>query len=216
MKRPAIRVPIEYMLENGDSIIIANKGFGKIVLLMQLAREIRSQPDTRLIIFETFPKWIHEFDCIPYLTINSGDVVEKSKSLRGDEIKHALENNKDLLFLLDLEDQDQFSFFMYTIIRYFYRKHYLTAHRYGTDKIKERVVFIIEEAQNLFDSRVIDKKMFNRLRRMISEARNLKINFISASQRLQDLNTKIRGRSKFFFGLVNQDDYELKIRKLQR
>ena len=41
----------------GDMLLIANKGVGKTNALMCLASEIRKLPDTRLIIFEDFPKF---------------------------------------------------------------------------------------------------------------------------------------------------------------
>jgi hypothetical protein len=78
------------------------------------------------------------------------------------------------------------------------------------------VVFIIEESQNVFDSSTISKKIFNRLRKIFSVARNLDLHFVLCSQRLQDLNTKIRGRTRLLLGQVSIDDYELKIRHLLR
>jgi len=47
-------------------------------------------------------------------------------------------------------------------------------------------------------------------------ARNLDLHFILATQRLQDLNTKIRGRTRLLVGNVSLDDYELKIRRILR
>ena len=40
------------------------------------------------------------------------------------------------------------------------------------------------------------------------------LHFVLASQRLQDLNTKIRGRMRLLLGNVSLDDYELKINRL--
>ena len=54
------------------------------------------------------------------------------------------------------------------------------------------------------------------MRKMFSEARNLNLHFIMASQRLQDLNTRIRGRTRLMLGRVSQDDYELKIYRILR
>ena len=69
---------------------------------------------------------------------------------------------------------------------------------------------------NVFDSSTISKKIFNRLRKIFSVARNLDLHFVLASQRLQDLNTKIRGRTRLLLGQVSLDDWELKIRRLLR
>ncbi len=98
--------------------------------------------------------------------------------------------------------------FVYSIVQFFYRRNYLRAYK-GYAR-KERIVFIVEEAQNVFDSGVVSKKLFNRLRKMFSVARNLDLHFILAAQRLRDLNTKIRGRARLFLGCVSLDVYELK------
>jgi len=115
---------------------------------------------------------------------------------------------------MEIEDTDRISFFISQIVNHFYRKNYLTAYKYGLDAIQENTILVCEESQNLFDSSVISKKVFNRLRKMFSETRNLKIHFVMATQRLQDLNTKIRGRTRYLIGQPNIDDYSLKIEKL--
>lgn len=51
---------------------------------------------------------------------------------------------------------------------------------------------------------------------MFSESRNLKIHFLMDTQRLQDLNTRIRGRTQLLIGYVNPDDFELKISRILR
>ena len=51
---------------------------------------------------------------------------------------------------------------------------------------------------------------------IFSVARNLGLHFILASQRMQDLNTKIRARTRLMLGRISLDDYELKIRRLLR
>jgi hypothetical protein len=115
---------------------------------------------------------------------------------------------------MEISDIERSAFFVYSIVQYFYRKAYLRKFKnYGKT---ERVVFIIEESQNVFDSSTISKSIFNRLRKIFSVARNLDLHFILASQRLQDLNTKIRGRTRLLLGQVSLDDYELKIRRLLR
>lgn len=210
----------EEILIFGDLIIISHKGTGKTNTMMQFVRDLRKNPFTKVVIFETFPKWIHEFDTIPYLYIQDSDVIrtddKKFRSVRHNEIKAVLNANKDLLFCLEIEDVDRLSYFMASIIKHFYRKRYLTAYKYGLSAIKENIVFVAEEAHNLFDSTVLTKTVFNRLRKMYSEARNFKMHFLMCSQRIQDLSTKIRGRSRFLIGRVNVDDYDLKIGRLLR
>lgn len=217
-------------LAYGDMLLIANKGIGKTNSLMVLAKAFREQPNTRVIIFEDFPKWCMEFDDIPYFVVKDSDVVETSHTVdvedyfirhdrdysvrRGSEIVEALRENKDLIFVSEITDIERQAFFIYSIVNHFYRKAYLRA--FKNYEKKERIVFVIEESQNVFDSSTISKKIFNRLRKIFSVARNLDLHFVLASQRLQDLNTKIRGRTRLLLGQVSIDDYELKIRRLLR
>jgi len=221
---------VKDVLDYGDLLLIANKGVGKTNSLMVLANEFRKLEKTRVIIFEDFPKWCLEFDNIAYMIIHDSDVVETSHTidveqyflrherdysvLKGSEIKQALTENKDLIFVSEIQDIERQTFFIYSIIQHFYRKQYLRA--YKGYKKHERVIFIIEESQNVFDSTTVSKKLFNRLRKIFSVARNLDLHFVLASQRLQDLNTKIRGRTRLMLGNVSIDDYELKIRRLLR
>jgi len=118
------------------------------------------------------------------------------------------------VFTSEISDIERQAFFIYSVVNYFYRKAYLR--KYKNYSKKERIVFIIEESQNVFDSSTISKNVFNRLGKIFSVARNLELHFVLCSQRLQDLNTKIRGRTRLLIGSVSLDDYELKIRRLLR
>lgn len=229
-KHGQLKQLIEDVLAYGDMLEIANKGCGKTNALMVLARQFRQLENTRVIIFEDFPKFCLEFDAMPYMVIHDNDVIETSHTVdvedyflkherdytvsRGHEIEDALEHNKSLIFCMEIADIERSAFFVYSVVQYFYRKAYLRKFKnYGKT---ERVVFIIEESQNVFDSSTISKSIFNRLRKIFSVARNLDLHFVLASQRLQDLNTKIRGRTRLLLGQVSLDDYELKIRRLLR
>ena len=218
------------VLDYGDLLLIANKSMGKTHTLMHLARTFKSMENTRVIIFEDFPKWIHEFDSIGYFVVRDNDVVETQHVVdienyflrherdytikKGREIKEFLKNNKHGIFLMNIRDIERSCFFIYSIVQYFYRKAYLRAFKgYNTH---ERIIFILEESQNIFDSSTVSKKLFNRLRKIFSISRNLGLHYIMASQRLQDLNTKIRGRTRLMIGRINIDDYALKICRLLR
>ena len=221
---------VKDILDYGDMLLISEKGHGKTEALKTLASRFRAQPNTRVIVFEDFPKWINEYEPIPFMRIRDKDVIETEHTIdvenyflrhersftvkRGSAIKEALNENKDLIFLMQTESIEKTAFFIYSVVRYFYRKHYLRAYK-GYSKF-ERVVFIVEESQNCFDSSIISKKIFNKLRKIFSVARNLGLHFILASQRMQDLNTKIRARTRLMLGRISLDDYELKIRRLLR
>jgi len=221
---------IDEILSYGDLLLIANKGVGKTNALKVLASEMRKLPETRVIIFETFPKFALEFENIPFMRIQDRDVTETQHTVdmedyflrherdfsvkRGTEINEALTKYKDLIFTLEIRDIERIAFFVYSVVNHFYRLAYLRLYkRYNKT---ERVIFIVEESQNIFDSSTISKKLFNRMRKIFSEARNLDLHFVMCSQRLQDLNTKIRGRTRLMLGNVSIDDYELKVRRLLR
>jgi len=232
-KHDKLKPIVDDILKYGDLLLVANKGVGKTNALMQLARAFRLQENTRVVIVETFPKWCNEFDELPFVFVNDSDVVTTDTFLelneedyfvrtsrdyvirRGSEFTEAL-SQTDILFTLALEDTDRISFFIASLVYSFYRKNYLTAYKYGLDAIDQHVVFICEESQNLFDASIISKRTFNKLRKMFSETRNLKIHFVLATQRLVDINTKIRGRTRLMIGRVNVDDYDLKIRRILR
>lgn len=221
---------IEDVLSFGDLLLIANKGIGKTNALKVLASELRKLPETRVIIFETFPKFCKEFESVPFMRIHDRDVTETRHEidvenyflrherdysvLRGQEIKEALAENKDLIFTLEIRDIERIAFFVYSVVNHFYRRAYLRL--YKNYNKTERIVFIVEESQNIFDSSTISKKLFNRMRKIFSESRNLDLHFVMCSQRLQDLNTRIRGRVRLLLGNVSLDDYELKVRRLLR
>ena len=182
MEKQQNDVKIESLLDDvfkfGDMLLIANKGTGKTNALMCLASEIRKLPDTRLIIFEDFPKFCLEFDGIPYMRIKDSDVVETKHTIdiedyflrherdytvrRGAEIRANLEQNKDLIFTSEITDIERTCYFVYSVVNYFYRKAYLR--KYKEYAKQERIVFVIEESQNVFDSSIVSKKLFNRLR----------------------------------------------------
>ena len=221
---------VKATFEEGDLLIVARKGRGKTVTLWNLAKAFRKQPNTRVIIFEDFPKWINEFDTIPYFIIEDSSVRESSHAidlediwlrherdytiLKGYEIKQALKHNKDIIFLSEIEDIDRQAFFIYSIFNHFYRKAYLRAKK--NIRKKERIVFLLEESQNIADRATMSRKLFNRFKKKFNVARNLGLHFVLATQRFQDLATPIRGRCIQLIGRVNTDDYELKVGRLLR
>jgi len=225
-----LKTVMDDILNYDDLLLIANKGQGKTNALKVLSSELRKLPNTRVIIFETFPKFCLEFESIPFIKIHDEDVSETSHTVdiesyflrherdytvkRGNEIRDALAKNRNLIFTLEITDIDRIAFFVYSVVNWFYRRAYLRLYKNYTKR--EKVIFIVEESQNIFDSSTISKKLFNRLRKIFSEARNLDLHFVMCSQRLQDLNTKIRGRTRLMLGNVSLDDYELKVRRLLR
>jgi hypothetical protein len=188
---------------------------------MNLARTLRAEPNNRIIIFETFPKWVHEFDNIPYCFITDDDLVKvkggKEYGINNKQrIIDILSTNKDIIFSIECLDMEMISTFMSFVIYLIYRKQYKRAKANQLNSIDENYWFLTEEAHNLLDSTVIAKKVFNKLRKMQNEFRNLKMHLICVTLRLQDLNPKIRAKMDMLLARISLDDYQLKVRQLLR
>ncbi len=225
---------VKKIQENGDLVILGQKGTCKTTLLQHLSRELRTENNNHVIIFETFPKWIHEFDSIPYMIIKDSDVqstentpyLEEDKSiiqwskdfkvLNAEIVKDFLKQNKDCIFLIEVEDMERISAFMTFVIYTIYRKQYLRAKAGNLETVNQNYWFLCEEAHNLMDSTVLAKKTFNKLRKIQNEFRNLKMHLICVALRLQDLSPKIRSKMSIVLSRVSLDDYQLKVRSLLR
>jgi Cdc6-like AAA superfamily ATPase len=225
---------IEKIREHGDLVILGQKGTCKTTLLQYLTRELREDQTNRVIVFETFPKWIHEFDSIPYMVISDGDVepkenlpyMEEDKSiiqwskdftiLNAKTVLEFLRIHKDAIFLIECEDMEKISAFMTFVIYQIYRKQYQRAKAECLERVNEHFWFMVEESHNLLDSTVIAKKTFNKLRKIQNEFRNLKMHMVCVALRLQDLSPKIRSKMAIMLSRVSLDDYQLKVRNLLR
>lgn len=225
---------IEKVSEHGDLVILGVKGSCKTTLLQHLARTLRTEPQNHVIVFETFPKWIHEFDSIAYMTIKDSDVqlkeelpylepdrayIQWSKDYtitNANEVVQCLRENKDVIFLIECEDMEKISAFMTFVIYQIYRKQYQRAKANCLEKVNENFWFLTEESHNLLDSTVIAKKTFNKLRKIQNEFRNLKMHMVCVALRLQDLSPKIRAKMSILLARVSLDDYQLKVRNLLR
>jgi len=232
------------LIENiSDLCIMGMKNTAKTTLLMWLARELRKDQKNHVIIFETFPKWLHEFDKIPYIVIQDSDIQEKenlpyleqdktiiqwSKDYdisNAETVNQFLKQNKDCLFLIEAMDMERISAFMTFIIYQVYRKQYLRAKAGRLQTVNESFYFLCEESHKikaltlmwfLLDSTVIAKKTFNKLRKIQNEFRNLNMHLICVALRLQDLSPKIRSKMSILLSRVSLDDYQLKVRMLLR
>jgi hypothetical protein len=212
-----------------DLTFISEKGHGKTVACENLASKIIQRPDTRLIVFESFPKWSDEFP-IPYLEIPQSWIVETSKTvnldktwiqhenafsvLHGDIINQFLKENRNVTFSINHEDIEAIAFFEYSVIYRFYRQKYDLL-RKGFP-MKEQIYFVLEEAQNSLDGHILSSKLFGRYRKLFSEMRNMGLHAILITQRLQDLSTYFRCRTSLGIGKVQLDDFDLKLKRMLR
>ena len=214
--------------EHGDLFFVSEKGHGKTVACENLATEIIKRSNNKLIVFETFPKWSREFGNASFMEIPSNWIVETSKImnvekawiqhersftvLHGDLISQFLRENQHCIFLISNEDIEKIAFFEYSIIYRFYRRQYdLLRKGYNLDR---HYYFVLEEAQNSLDSKILSSRLFRRYRKLFSEARNMNLHWILISQRMQDLSTYFRARCSLAIGKIGLDDYDLKLRRL--
>lgn len=225
---------IEKIAENGDCVILGNKGTCKTTLLKHLTRQLREDSNNHVIVFETFPKWMHEFDAIPYMVITDSNIQPKenlpymqenvsyiqwSKDYtitNAETVLDFLKENKDCLFLIEAEDMEKISAFMTFVIYSIYRKQYQRAYYGRLETVNESFWFMVEESHNLLDSTTVQKKTFQKLRKIQNEFRNLKMHMVCVALRLQDMNPKIRSKMSIVVSRVSLDDYQLKVRNLLR
>ncbi len=223
---------IKKIAESGDLCVLGMKGTCKTTLLMHLARTIKENANNHLIVFETFPKWIHEFDTLPYMVIKNEDVQPKEntpyledgssiiqwskdfKILNAETVIEFLKNNKDVIFLIECLEMEKISAFMTFVIYQIYRRQYLRAKAETLNTLNKNYWFLCEESHNLLDSSILAKTTFNKLRKMQAEFRNLKMHLICVTIRLQNLSPKIRSTMSLILSRVSLDDYQLKIRQL--
>jgi hypothetical protein len=210
-----------------DLTFVSEKGHGKTVACMDLASKIAENPNNRVIVFESFPKWCIEFPA-KFLEIPKSWIVETDKTidlqdtwikheqaftvLNGNIINEFLHENKNCTFLINNDDIEAIAFFIYSVIYKFYRLRYdLLRKGYP---IKEKVYFVLEEAQNSLSNQVLSSKLFRKYRKLFSEMRNMGLYAVLITQRLQDISTYFRCRTSLAIGKIALDDWDLKVKRL--
>ena len=222
---------IKKLLANSvDILIFSEKGAGKTNATQYLVSKI-AETDSKIVIFEYFPKWSMEFGNrnAKFLEIPDSWIIETDKKLNienawithetgytvthGDIINQFLKENNTAIFLINSDDMEKIAFFCYSVIYKFYRQRYDLL-RKGL-KIKKRTYFILEESQNCLNANVTNsKKLFNKYRKIWSEFRNMDIYAILITQKYTDLGTFYRNRASLGIGKVNLAEWELRIKKL--
>lgn len=213
-----------------DITFVSEKGHGKTVACENLALKITQNQNNRLIVFESFPKWSLEFPNAVFMEIpkewitETQNLIDLEKTwirhetsftvLHGESISQFLHENKNAIFLINNDDIEAIAFFIYSVIYRFYRQKYDLL-RKGLS-INERIYFVLEEAQNSLDAKILSSKLFRRYRKLFSEMRNMGLYAILITQRLQDLSTYFRCRTSLAIGKVDLDDFDLKLKRMLR
>jgi hypothetical protein len=193
-----------------------------------LALKITQNQNNRLIVFESFPKWSLEFPNASFMEIpkewitETQNLIDLEKTwirhetaftvLHGETITQFLHENKNCIFLINNDDIEAIAFFIYSVIYRFYRQKYdMLRKGYA---ITDRTYFVLEEAQNSLDAKILSSKLFRRYRKLFSEMRNMGLHAILITQRLQDLSTYFRCRTSLAIGKISLDDWDLKLNRM--
>ena len=157
---------IKKIAENGDLLILGQKSTCKTTLLKHICRELMKDFSNHVIIFETFPKWVNEFDIIPFMVIEDANVQPKENLpyMQEDysyiqwskdynitnehEVLQFMKENRNCLFLIECEDMEKISAFMSFVIYQIYRKQYLRAKAGTLENVNENYLFLAEESHN--------------------------------------------------------------------
>lgn len=231
--RIAIQQILRDIMKEGGCNLVAFNGAGKTNAMQVLVSEAMKLPNTTVYIFDDCLNWVHDFSKIGYYEVNDSFVtedysdtyIEKSDFFvrtergytvgHGAELEYLLDSEQHVLFDVSIKDIDRYGFFCYSIIEYIYDKQRIRKKHYGKN-LPHTYLFAIEEMQNLFETRNTNKRVFNRMRKIYSTARNFKIAFVGTMQRLSDVSTKITERNNYLIGKTVGDNGILKLYRILR
>lgn len=106
-------------LRNGGVHIVSAKGFGKTNTKMCMARRFREEGH-RVIVFDTLPNWLHNFDKIPYFVVDEWQIQDFAQEIGIEDYSYfsynrqyliakepidALSENRDLLYTITIQNR---------------------------------------------------------------------------------------------------------------
>jgi len=192
---------LDAIVKNGCTIL-SNKQMGKTNLAKIIAAQISEKfPDIcHQKIFDTAQVWRHSFLAkFVFQEIN-------------DNTTKVYDGNTDIIFDLEWEDSEQIMQFMGNAVLLDYQ---LNRERKKIGTLKDRIIYVIEEAQNSLGSYSLNRQSGRIWLKMISESGNFGLSFIFVGQRAADISTKAIERSQtFFIGHTTGDNNTMKIKNL--
>jgi hypothetical protein len=216
---------IEYGFKSGGAHVVGSKGHGKSRLMFSIARELRRF--SKLYIFDGSETWLYAYDRIPTFTVkeqdirllgrnNTVDEIENYMINNFEQVKKALNNYPALLFRLKTRKPSKRGFFIRQVVNYLDTRQREARQTTKDNEALNCVSYIIEEAQNAFNSRSTTRLEAEEFLSVFNEARNQREAFFTASQRLTDFSKTIRTKQSYIFGRVNEEDKGSNIRRIEK
>ena len=216
---------IEHGLQNGGIHLVSVKNHGKTRLLFGMSRALRQK--ARVIIFDGSEAWLYGFDKIPTFTIKERDItlandlettdqIERYQIKNWNLIRFALDTHKDILFRLKTRKPSKRGFFIRQVVNYLDAIQRESRETTQDNEAKGCIAYIIEEAQDAFNSRSTTRLEAEEFLTVFNEARNQKEAFFTASQRLTDFSKTIRTKQSYVIGKIPEEDKSPAIRRLEK
>lgn len=213
-------------LINGGVHVVASKGHGKTRLLFSIADYLRTLPSVKVYIFDGSEAWLYGYSKIAVFNVHEEDItateqktvedIEKYQLRNPNLLKLALETEKDLLFRLKTKKPSKRGFFIRQVINYLDSQQRTIRETTANHEPKETLAFIIEESQDAFNIRSTLRTDSEEFLTTFNEARNQKIAFYTASQRLNDFSKTIRTKQNYVIGKINIEDRTPAIKQIER
>ena len=213
-------------LTQGGIQATANKGHGKSRLLFKVAEVLQAQEQTRVLIFDGSLAWLYGASKIPVFSISERDIISNNRSTTQDLEKYSLENwnlvklcldtQKDILFNLKTRKPSKRGFFIRTVISYLDFQQRAEKAKNASHDCTKCISYILEEAQDAFNSRSTAKNECEEFLTIFNEARNNKESFFSCSQRLTDMSKTIRAKQIQVLGCLSSEDITPALRRLEK
>ena len=192
-----------------------------------MAQSLRNLDACRVFIFDGSLAWLYGYSTIPVFSISERDIqlindvsttdeIERYELLNWNMVKLALATHKDILFRLKTRKPSKRGFFIRTVINYLDALQRIDRATTKDNEAKENLAFFIEEAQDAFNSRSTTRLEAEEFLTVFNEARNQKIAFYTASQRLTDFSKTIRTKQHYCLGNNSIEDKVQGIRNLEK
>lgn len=213
-------------LRSGGCHCVASKSHGKSRLMFKMFESLQNQQDVRCIAFDGSETWLYCASKVPTFTIQERDIIAQEVKKTDDMEKYALKNwnlvklaletNKNLLFRLKTRKPSKRGFFVRTIINHIDSQQRAEKEQSVSHDNKQAIAFFIEEAQDCFNNRSSARLDMEEFLTVFNEARNNKIAFFTASQRLTDFSKTIRSKQLPCIGKLAIEDITPFLRRLER
>jgi len=178
---------IKQTMKQGQLLIIATKRHGKTNTCMHLVRRLRQTLEHRanaikLKIFDTVLVWRHEFDEIPFVSIDEVRILPEVQDLIVDIPFVDSQLTRNALGEILVND--------------FIDKRKLKEIHKGKNPYAN--VYVIEEIQNCLGTYSMNGKQGRFWLKIVSECGNFAMVIIGLGQRFADISTKVVDRTRFY------------------